>query len=88
MNVLISNLPGDVTAENVEEILKEHGVPVRDVTLSKEGNPDDCDAVVDLDTDHAGANALAKMVDGKYWRGRTLRARPLVAFSGEGLNKK
>ncbi len=87
MNVMISNLPGDVTEEEIEEILKEHGVPVSGLTLNNEGDADRVTAVVELDTDHAGAKALASMVNGKFWKGRTLSAQAMVVFTGKGLNE-
>ncbi|HHH40111.1 MAG TPA: RNA-binding protein [Sedimenticola sp.] len=87
MNVLISNLPGDTSEEEVLEILKEHGVPVTKVTLDNEGNRERAVAVVEMDTDHAGAKALANMVNGRFWKGRTLSAQPMAVFTGEGLNE-
>jgi hypothetical protein len=87
MNVLISNLPGDVTEAEILEILKEHGVPVTELKLNNEGNADQMTAVVELDTDHAGAKALASMVHGKFWKGRTLSAQAMTIFTGEGLNE-
>ncbi len=87
MNVVIKNLPGDTSEAEVQEILKEHGVPLKKVKVNNEGNPDIAVAVIALDTDHAGAEALVKMVDGKYWRGRTLHARTMTLFTGEGLNE-
>ncbi len=83
MNVLIDHLPTDATEAGVREILAEHGVPVTSVRLSNEGNPDHLVAVVALDTDEAGARALAGMVDGRLWKGRRLSARALTLFTGE-----
>ena len=87
MNVLIRNLPDDISEAEIRELLKEHGVPVTDVTLTREGDAERLVAVVGLDTDNAGAQALVKMVDGKYWRERTLSARAMTHFTGKGMNK-
>ena len=87
MNVVIRNLPDDTSEDKIQELLKEHGVPVTKVTLTNEGNDASYVAVVALDTNRAGADALVSMVDGKFWRGKTLRARTQNMFTGQGLNK-
>jgi len=87
MNVVISNLPGDVSEEEVMESLKEAGVPVGELTFTNEGDPEQGTVIVSMDTSHAGANALAKMVNGKLWKGRRLEAQVMHEFTGEGLNE-
>jgi len=86
MNVVIRNLP-DGTSDEIRDLLKEHGVPVTKVTLTNEGDAERYVAVVTLDTDRTGADALVSMVDGKFWRGKTLAARTQIMFTGEGLNQ-
>ena len=83
MNVVIDHLPPDTAESEIEEILAGHGVPVISVRISNEGNPDRVVAVVALDTDHAGATALAGLVDGKIWKGRKLAAHAMTLFTGE-----
>ena len=87
MNVVIRNLPDNTSEDEIAELLKEHGVPVTDVTLTNEGDEQRFVAVIALDTDHAGASALVKMLDGKFWRGKTLKARAQTFFTGQGQNK-
>jgi hypothetical protein len=87
MNVVIRNLPDNTSEEEIGELLKEHGVPVTGVSLTNEGDEERYVAVVALDTDHTGATALVKMLDGKFWRGKTLKARAQTLFTGQGLNK-
>ena len=87
MNVVIRNLPDDTSEDKIQELLKEHGVPVTKVTLTNEGNAESYVAVVALDTNRSGADALVSMVDGKFWRGKTLAARAQNMFTGEGLNQ-
>ncbi len=87
MNVVIRNLPGDVSEQEVMEALKEAGVPVEELTFTNEGNPELGTVIVSMDTSHAGANALAKMVNGKLWKGRRLEAQVMQEFTGQGLNK-
>ena len=87
MNVVIRNLPDNTSEAEIRELLQEHGVPVTQVTLTSEGDAEHFVAVIGLDTDNAGAQALVKMLDGKYWREHTLAARAMTHFTGEGLNK-
>jgi len=87
MNVVIRNLPDDTSEDKIRDLLKEHGVPVTKVTLTNEGDAERHVAVIELDTDRTGADALVSMVDGKFWHGKTLRARTQNMFTGEGLNK-
>ncbi len=87
MNVIIRNLPDGTSEDEIRDLLKEHGVPVTKVTLTNEGDAERYVAVVTLDTDRTGADALVSMVNGKFWRGKTLAARTQSLFTGEGLNK-
>ena len=87
MNVVIRDLPDNTSEEEIDGLLKEIGVPVTDVTLTNEGDKERYIAVVALDTDSAGAKALVKILDGKFWRGKTLRARAQTFFTGQGQNK-
>ncbi len=87
MNVLIRNLPGDVSEEEVMEALKEAGVPVEELKFTNEGNEELGTVIVAMDTSHAGAAALAKMVNGKLWKGRRLEALVMQSFTGEGHNE-
>ncbi len=87
MNVVIRNLPDGTSEDEIRDLLKEHGVPVTKVTLTNEGDAERYVAVVTLDTDRTGADALVSMVDGKFWRGKTLAARTQIMFTGEGLNQ-
>lgn len=87
MNVVIRNLPDNTSEDEIGELLKEHGVPVNSVTLTNEGDQERYVAVVSMDTDHAGAAALVKMLDGRFWRGKTLKARAQTLFTGQGLNE-
>ena len=53
----------------------------------KTGDPDKVTAIISLDTGRAGATALEKRVNGKYWHGRMLSAYTMQEFTGEGDNK-
>ena len=83
MNVVISNLPGDVTEELLLERLQERNITIKKITLSRAGNSKRCSAILSLDIGHAPAVAMAKRIDGLYWHGRFLRAHVMVEFTGE-----
>ena len=87
MQVIISNLPPEVTKESLLEEIQERNIQIVDLKLEKTGDPNKVTAVVSLDTGHAGAAALEKRVNGKYWHGRMLSAYAMQEFTGEGENK-
>ena len=41
-------------------------------------------AIISLDTGHAGATAIEKRVNGKYWHGHVLSAYAMRKVPGEG----
>ena len=87
MQVIISNLPVATTKEMLLEEIQQRYIQVVDLKLDTSGNPDNVTAIVKLDTGHAGAVALEKRVNGKYWHGRMLSAHVMRTFTGEGDNK-
>lgn len=87
MQVIISNLPPETTKEMLLEEIQERHIQIVDIKLDNSGDPDKVSAVITVDTGHAGASALEKRVNGKYWHGRTLSAYALREFTGEGDNQ-
>jgi len=87
MQVIINNLPPETTKETLLEEIQERHIQIVDLSLETSGNPDNITAIVTLDTGHAGAAALEKRVNGKYWHGRMLSAYVMKQFTGEGDNK-
>lgn len=77
MQVIISNLPSEVTTETLLQEIQDRHIKITDLKLETAGNPDKVTAIVSLDTGHAGATALEKRVNGKYWHGRMLSAYAL-----------
>ena len=77
MQVIIRNLPPEVTKEILLQEIQDRHIQITDIKLETAGNPDKVTAVVSLDTGHAGATALEKRVNGKYWHGRMLSAYAL-----------
>ena len=77
MQVIISNLPPETTKEMLLEEIQERYIQIVDLKLETAGDPDKVTAIITLDTGHAGATALEKRVNGKYWHGRVLKAYAL-----------
>ena len=71
MRIVIGNLPDDVTEEGVREALSAFA-PMDAIKLVKEsGTPS---AVIETDATRAQAEALAKRIHGRIYKGRDLRA--------------
>ena len=80
MQVIISNLPPETTKEMLLEELQKRHIKIVDLEFEKAGDPNKVSAIVSLDTGYAGAMALEKRVNGKYWNGRLLKAYTLQDF--------
>ena len=71
MRIVIGNLPDDVTVEGIRESLSALA-PVDKVTLHNEsGTPS---ALIELEMTREQADALAKRIQGRIYRGRELSA--------------
>ena len=83
MQVIISNLPPETTKEMLLDEIQERYIKITDLKLETAGNPDKVTAIITLDTGHAGATALEKRVNGKYWHGRVLSAYAMREVAGD-----
>ena len=83
MQVIISNLPPETTKEMLLDEIQERYIKITDLKLETAGNPDKVTAIITLDTGHAGATALEKRVNGKYWHGRFLSAYAMREVPGD-----
>ena len=71
MRIVIGNLPDAVTQDEIREALSDFA-PVEAITLIHEsGTPT---AVIEVETSGDHANALAKRIQGRMYKGRELRA--------------
>jgi len=71
MRIVIGNLPDDVSEEGVRDALKAFA-PVDKIKLvTDSGTPS---AVIDMQMTRASADALAKRISGRLYKGRTLSA--------------
>ncbi len=81
MQLMIDNLPSDVTAEDLRTLLAEIGIPAPlDITIAP-GLRERPSAAVAFHLDHAQMEAIAGLLDGRYWRGHILHARHTSLFS-------
>lgn len=71
MRIVIENLPRDVSEDEIRQDLSPFA-PVENIALIKEGNMPT--AVIEMEMTHAEAVALAMRIDGRFHKGRTLRA--------------
>lgn len=69
--IVVSNLPGDVTEEEIKKLFLEYGAEV-EVELTREGNPDDVSAVVLMELDKITAQVMAANSKDTYLRDRKL----------------
>jgi RNA recognition motif-containing protein len=74
LNILIGQLPADVTEELIRERLSGV-VKVKDVTVVREGSPEKVTAVVGVDESRPAAEFVVRRINGLYFRGRRLRAQ-------------
>ncbi len=86
MQVIINNLPPETSKEMLQDELQKRNIQIVDIEFEKAGDPDKVSAIITLDTGYAGASALEKRVNGKYWHGRILSAYALKDFGGQGDN--
>ena len=70
-NVLISNLPQQITKEELEEYFAGRGNEV-EVELIREGNPDKVTAKVKMNVDNATAQIIAEHARNRFWHGRKI----------------
>jgi RNA recognition motif-containing protein len=71
MRIVVGNLPDDVTEDGIRDALSQFA-PVDAIKLLKEsGAPS---AVIEVEMPRAQAEALAKRIHGRIYKGRDLRA--------------
>ena len=81
MNILIENLPPDVTINEIREFLGPSD-DIVSISLTDSENSNDVSATVQVSTERAGASGMADHING-----RTFRERRLVATVMSLLNK-
>lgn len=73
MNIRIGNLPPGTTVEEVSEMIGESPA-FKGVRITDAGNPDNVVAFIEVDTTHAGAQAIADKINDSFYKERRLNA--------------
>jgi len=76
MKVRIADLPAEVAEEDLRQLLGS-SEDIRDIKLFLEGDSDSPVAVVETGSD-AAAEGVIQVVNGRNWKGVTLRADKLL----------
>lgn len=71
MRIVIENLPHEASEDEIREALSPFA-PVEKIALIKEGNMPA--AVIEMEMTRAQADALAKRISGRFYKGQELRA--------------
>jgi RNA recognition motif-containing protein len=71
MRIIVGNLPEDVTEDGIRETLSDVA-PVSSVKLVPEGGTPS--AMIEMEMTRAEAEALARRIQGRIYKGRELRA--------------
>jgi RNA recognition motif-containing protein len=71
-NFIISDLPSDITEEELREFFGGRGNQVEEIELNREGNADKVTAVVKMNVDNATAQIMADRAKLRTWRGRKI----------------
>lgn len=80
MQLMIDNLPPDVSADTLRALFSELGAPEpREITIAP-GSRERPSAAVAFDLEHAQLDALAGLLDGRIWHGHALHARHTALF--------
>lgn len=71
MRIMVGNLPDDVTESAIREALSDVA-PINSVKLVPEGGAPS--AMIEMEMTRAEAEALARRIQGRIYKGRELRA--------------
>ena len=73
MYIRIENLPPGTTAEEINEMIGESPA-FKGTRITDAGNPDNVVAFIEVDTTHAGAQAMADKLNDSFYKERRLKA--------------
>ncbi|HXH04398.1 MAG TPA: RNA-binding protein [Candidatus Competibacteraceae bacterium] len=80
MVISIGNLPPGVSAEELREVLEQHGLEgVLEVNIL-EGSGNQPGALIKMDISAAAAKVVVARVTHIYWKGHNLTCTPLLMF--------
>ncbi|MFC1665138.1 RNA recognition motif domain-containing protein [Pseudomonadota bacterium] len=73
MQIQISNFPPGVTEDDVRKLL-DNIDEIEAIKFTDAGNPENVVAWVEADLSRVQADAIVDIIDGKQWKGRSLKA--------------
>ena len=79
MEILVQDLPGDTTEEQLREYLRPFG-DINSLTLTNEGNNSRATATVDMPVSAAIGEVIVERIRQKPFNGHNLRAEVLLFF--------
>ncbi len=80
MNIRIENFPAGVTEDDVREFLGDSN-EIEHILLTDKGNADNVLVIIQVNTSHTGANAMAEFIDGKFFKHRRLSAQAMTLLN-------
>jgi len=80
MNIRIENFPPGITQDDVREFLGASS-EIENILLSDDGNADNVIAIIQVNTSHTGASAMAEFIDGRFFKDRRLSAQAMTLIN-------
>ena len=81
MHISIRGFSPDTPEQEIRQALEDFGAQVNSITYeASSGEPQ---VIVDVETDRLGAKALAGQIDGRFWKGKKLRARSYLFLEND-----
>ncbi len=80
MHLMIDNLPPEVTEEDLRSLLSEIGTPAPTEVTIAQGSRNRPSAAVAFNLEHAQMEAIAGLLNGRYWREHVLHATHSTLF--------
>lgn len=80
MQLMLDNLPPDVSPETLLALLTELGIPAPVELSIAPGLRSRPSAALSLDLDYADMEAVVKLLDGRAWMGHVLHASHATLF--------
>ncbi len=74
MKIAVGGFEPDTTEDEIRLALEKYGAVINSVTIQESDDESKYLAVIDVDTNEAGANVLVKNIDGHIWKDRKLSA--------------
>ena len=74
MKIGVGGFDPNTTEDEIRSALERYGAVINNVTIQNSDDPYRYLAIIDVDTNEAGANVLVKNINGHMWKDRQLRA--------------